>query len=86
MVENRRIESLRNLGPVSAGWLREVGVFTDADLRRLGPAVVYQLVKQRKPRCSLNLLWAMAAALVDIDVRELSSDAKAQLRAEVDTD
>jgi hypothetical protein len=33
------IDELKNLGPASAGWLREAGVATVADLRRLGPVV-----------------------------------------------
>lgn len=79
----RAVEDLRNLGPVSSGWLREVGISSEADLRKLGPTTVYQMVKQRQPNCSLNLLWALAAALEDIDFRELSPDAKQQLRAEL---
>lgn len=43
------IASLRNLGPTSAGWLREAGVRTVGDLRRLGQAVAYLLVKEGVP-------------------------------------
>src|SRR6185436_1949008 len=39
------VDNLHNLGPSSAAWLREVGVTTIADLKRLGPATVYRLVK-----------------------------------------
>ena len=52
---------MKNLGPVSALWLREAGVVTVADLHRLGPVVAYRLVKARRPQASLNLLWALAA-------------------------
>ena len=77
------IENLRNLGPTSAAWLREIGVHTKADLERMGPILAYQLVKQRQSGASINLLWAMAAALGDKDIRELSDADKARLRAEV---
>lgn len=80
------VENLRNLGSTSAAWLREIGVQTRADLERLGPAAAYRLVQQNQPSTSLNLLWAMAAALNDQDWRELSDDEKATLRREVEDD
>ena len=77
------VENLRNLGPRSAAWLHEIGVHTPADLRRLGPALAYQLIRQRQPSANLNLLWALAAALTDRDWRELSADEKDRLRTAV---
>lgn len=73
------IENLRNLGPTSAAWLRDVGIQTKADVEDLGPAVAYQMVRSRQPSVSLNLLWSMAAALMDKDWRELSEAEKAKL-------
>ena len=77
------VENLRNLGPTSAAWLREINVHTKADLQRLGPALAYRLVKQRQPKTSSNLLWAMAAGLADKDWLELSVEEKEKLLAEV---
>ena len=76
------VENLRNLGSTSAQWLREIGVHTRDDLEQMGPVVAYRLVKQRRPGASLNLLWAMAAALTDQDWRELSPQDKERLRRE----
>ena len=59
MENNLPIESLLNLGPKSGQWLRDTGITTVADLERLGPVAAYRLVKQRQPKASLNLLWAM---------------------------
>ena len=78
------IESLRNLGPKSAQWLREEGITTIAELERLGPVVAYRLVKQHQPKASLNLLWAMAAGLKGNDWRELSEASKKRLRKEAE--
>ncbi len=78
------IANLRNLGPSSAAWLREINVHTLADLERLGPGPAYRLVKQRQPDASLNLLWALAAALKDIDWRQLTDAQKQQLQAELE--
>jgi DNA transformation protein and related proteins len=77
------IENLRNLGPASAAWLREIGVGNVAELTRLGPALAYRLVKQKQARVSLNLLWAIAAGLADRDWRELTADEKENLRREI---
>ena len=50
---------------------------------RLGPALVYRLVRQKQPKANLNLLWAMAAALRDMDWRELTNEDKERLLADV---
>ena len=76
------IENLLNLGPASGSWLREAGVHTISDLKRLGHVVAFQLVKQRPPQASFNLLWAMAAGLQGIDWRELTVDQKDSLKSE----
>ena len=78
------VENLRNLGSTSAASLREIGVHTRSDLEQVGPVLAYQLVKRKQPGTSLNLLWAMAAALSDRDVRELSDEERTQLRAEAE--
>ena len=63
------IECLLNLGPTSSQWLREAGITTIAELDRVGPVVAFRLVRQRQPKASLNLLWAMAAGLKGKDWR-----------------
>jgi DNA transformation protein len=78
------IENLRNLGPTTAQWLREVGIATIAELSRLGPVVAYRLVKEKQPRASLNLLWGLAAGLLDADWRELSEAEKENLRRQAE--
>ena len=78
------IENLRNLGPTSAPWLREVGITTIAKLERLGPVDAFRLMKQRQPKASLNLLWALAAGLKGKDWRELTDATKKRLRKEVE--
>lgn len=83
MNDEDAIATLKNLGPTSADWLRESGVATVGDLRRLGPVVAYLLVKERRPRASLNLLWALAAGLQGRDWRDLSEATKSRLRREV---
>jgi DNA transformation protein and related proteins len=81
--DSARIESLRNLGPVSAVWLRAAGITTIGELGRLGSVVAYRLVKIRQPKASLNLLWALEAGLADIDWRQLTEERKTGLLAEL---
>ena len=73
------LEAMRNLGPVSAGWLRQAGVSTKAELTRLGPVVAFRMVKQRQPKASVNLLWALA----DKDWLELTAVEQLNLHDEL---
>jgi predicted DNA-binding protein len=77
------IDNLPNLGPTSAGWLREAGLFTISDLRQLGAVPAYRRVKQAQPQATLNLLWALAAGLVGKDWRTLNEEEKSRFRDEL---
>ena len=78
------IENLKNLGPKSGQWLREVGIATIVELERLGPVIAYRLVNQQQRNASLNLLWALAAGLKDLDWRDLTEEQKDRLRREAE--
>jgi len=80
------IENLRNLGIISGGWLREIGIHSIDDLRQVGPTVAYRMVKQHKPQASLNLLWSLAAGLKDLDWRELTDHERQTLQEEVEAE
>lgn len=75
------ISSLRNLGGKSERWLNEIGVFTRADLERLGSVEIYRSLKRLGYPVSLNLVWGIEGALADMDWRELPEDLKAQVRS-----
>lgn len=74
------VEELRNLGAISGRWLREAGVATRADLERLGSVGAFAAVRDQGHAPSLNLLWALEAALLDVDWRELPAGLKERLR------
>lgn len=80
MTSDAMVERLRNLGPQSSQWLREVGIRTIADLQSIGAVGAYRLVKQNRGEASLNLLWALAAGLQGKDWRELEDSEKVKLR------
>ncbi len=67
---------IRNVGPKSAAWLRQVGVRTTEDLARVGPVEAFLKVKRAGFRPSLNLLYSMAGALADCHWAELPEDQK----------
>jgi DNA transformation protein len=75
---------LRNLGPVSERMLNAVGVHTAAELRELGAVNAYRLLPLRGHRPSLNLVWAIEAALTDVHWMDLPPETKARLKAELE--
>jgi DNA transformation protein and related proteins len=75
---------MRNLGPVSRKWLNDVGIYDIDDLRAVGPVVAFAMVRQKFHKASLNLLWALAACLENIDWREIDAARKKQIQDELD--
>jgi hypothetical protein len=70
---------IRNVGPKSAAWLRQVGVRTAEDLARIGPVETFLKVKRAGFRPSLNLLYSMAGALADCHWADLPEEQKQEL-------
>ena len=75
---------IRNVGPKSAAWLRQVGVRTTEDLERIGPVETFLKVKRAGFRPSLNLLYSMAGALADCHWADLPEDRKQELLLALD--
>ena len=78
------LASLRNLGPKSAAWLNAVGIHTRKDLVRFGPVKAYYRVKQGGFKPSLNLLYALAGAIMDVHWNKLPRDERSRLLIEAD--
>ena len=72
-------DKIRNVGPKSAAWLRQVGVRTHDDLVKLGPVEAFMKVKRAGFRPSLNLLYALAGAIEDCHWTDLPDGRKAAL-------
>ena len=74
---------MKNLGPKSSEWLASIGVYSLEDVARLGVVETYKRVKAVYPeKVTLNMLWGLQAALMDIPWYELPPDIKEQLRKE----
>ena len=62
---------LRNIGPKSAAWLRQVGLRSLQDLQDAGPVGAYMKVRRAGFKPSLNLLYALEGALRDCHWQEV---------------
>ena len=74
------VETLRNLGPKSALWLKQVGILTRADLVRVGPIGACRLLRDAGHRVSTVMAYAIEGALMDCDWRALPFAFRRQLR------
>ncbi|MBE7434492.1 MAG: TfoX/Sxy family DNA transformation protein [Anaerolineales bacterium] len=76
---------MKNIGPKSSEWLASIGIQSLEDVARLGVVETYKMVKAAYPeRVSLNMLYGLQAALLDIPFQELPQDIRDQLRREVE--
>lgn len=73
---------LRNIGPKSAAWLRQVGLRTREDIASAGPVDAFLRVKRAGFRPSLNLLYALEGALADCHWQEVPEARRLVLVAE----
>ncbi len=73
---------MRNIGPKSAAWLKQVGLRTREDIASAGPVDAFLRVKRAGFRPSLNLLYALEGALIDCHWQEVPAPRREQLVAE----
>ncbi|MBB3021491.1 DNA transformation protein [Microvirga lupini] len=80
------VDSLPGIGPVTQGWLREVGIRTAGELRSIGAVEAYRRLKFMLPRqVSLNALYALEAALRGCHWLDLPQDVKTALQQQART-
>lgn len=72
---------LRNVGPKSAAWLRQVGLRTRADLEAAGTVDAFMRVKRAGFKPSMNLLYALEGALRDCHWQEVPQARREELVA-----
>lgn len=70
---------LRNIGPKSAAWLRQVGLRTEDELRAIGALEAFMRVKRAGFKPSLNLLYALEGALMDCHWQDVPSERRSEL-------
>ena len=72
---------LRNIGPKSAAWLRQVGLRTREDLAAAGTVDAYMRVRRAGFKPGLNLLYAIEGALNDCHWQEVPEPRRVELVA-----
>lgn len=70
---------LRNIGPKSAAWLRQVGLRTREDLEAAGAVEAFVRVRRAGFKPSLNLLYSLEGALLDCHWQDLPEARRLQL-------
>lgn len=75
-------ERLRNIGPKSAAWLRQVGLRTQQDLQAVGAVGAFVKVRRAGFKPSLNLLYSLEGALADCHWQEVPEARRHALLAE----
>jgi len=73
---------LRNIGPKSAAWLRQVGLRTPEELIAIGAVGAFVKVRRAGFKPSLNLLYSLEGALQDCHWQELPEARRTELVAE----
>jgi DNA transformation protein len=76
---------MKNMGPKSSEWLASVGIHTLDDVAALGVVETYKRVKAVYPdKVTLNMLYGLQAALLDLPWNELPADIKAEMKKQVE--
>jgi hypothetical protein len=70
---------LRNIGPKSAAWLRQVGLRSLGDLAAVGAVEAYMKVRRAGFKPSLNLLYSLEGALKDCHWQEVPEARRTEL-------
>jgi len=78
---NRTISEMRNLGPACQKWLAAADIHTETQLKELGAVEAYHRANffaQQRPH--LMFLYALEAAILDINLNMLSAEDRAALK------
>ena len=75
---------LRNIGPKSAAWLRQVGLRSFEDLAAVGAVDAYMKVRRAGFKPSLNLLYSLEGALLDCHWQEVPAERRSELLVAAD--
>lgn len=71
---------MKNLGPISGGWLKTIGIETQADLEKMGIEAAFEGLVLQGFNVNALMLYAMEGALCDTHWNEIPQKRKAELR------
>jgi len=78
------LSGLENIGKVTERWLNSIGVYDEAELRRMGAVKAYCLIRATKTGTSLNLLYALQGAITGTPWNDLAAPIKEMLRRQAE--
>ena len=77
--------AIKNIGPKSRMWLHEIGINSLEDLQTMGVVESYRLLKTTFPaEITLNMLWGLQAAVLNINPKMITPEMKAELKTQLD--
>ncbi len=80
-----RLRDLKNIGPRTESWLHAIEVYNLDDLERLGAVEVYRRLREHFPdRVSINALYALQGAILNLPWNDLPPELKAELRQQAE--
>ena len=85
MTKINEIPKLRNFGPESGKMLNQIGIYNLNDLKKSDLVDVYLCLEEIGTNVSLNMLWAMVGAVMDIDWRDVPIEIKDELKDKIKT-
>jgi DNA transformation protein len=80
-----KLSKLKNIGEISEKMLNSIDVFTKEDIEDLGPVTIYFILKSRGFDVSMNMVYALQGAIMDLRWNELPNDVKNNLIEQVET-
>ena len=72
---------LKNIGEQSSGWLLDIGIESKQQIEELGAVEIYCSLRERYS-VSMNTLWELQSALMNLPYNQLPEVAKATLLGE----
>lgn len=78
-------EKIRNIGPKSAAWLRQVGIKSTEEIKSLGAFAAFLKVRRAGFKATLSLVYALAGAEDDCHWQALDVKRKAALLEQYNT-
>jgi DNA transformation protein len=85
MSDDEDVLGLRNIDPAITQWLHEVGINSAEQLRAMGAAPAYRMMRAWRPwSTELVVLWALEGAITGVDWMDVPPERRAELRREID--
>ena len=78
------MQKMRNIGPKSAAWLRQVGLRSLEEITAIGTVEAFMKVRRAGFKPSLNLLYALEGAILDCHWQEIPDARRSALVADAE--